>query len=89
VLRGFALLGILLMNIASFGLPEAAYFNPRVAGGHTGANLWAWIAQYVLFDGRMRGIFSLVFGAGAYIFITRAEQCCSCTRSENSRCGRC
>jgi uncharacterized protein len=39
VLRGFALLGILLMNIASFGLPEAAYFNPRVAGGHTGANL--------------------------------------------------
>jgi uncharacterized protein len=74
VLRGFALLGILLMNIASFGLPEAAYFNPRVAGGYTGANLWAWIAQYVLFDGRMRGIFSLVFGAGAYIFITRAEQ---------------
>jgi len=74
VVRGFALLGILLMNILAFALPEAAYVNPRVAGGYTGANLWAWIAQYVLFDGRMRGIFSMVFGAGALLLITRAEQ---------------
>jgi len=74
VLRGFALLGILLMNILGFALPMAAYFNPRVAGGHTGANLWVWILQYVLFDGRMRGIFSMVFGAGALLLLTRGEQ---------------
>jgi uncharacterized protein len=74
VLRGFALLGILLMNILAFALPQAAYFNPRVAGGYTGPNLWAWVLQYVLFDGRMRGIFSMVFGAGALLLITRAEE---------------
>jgi len=74
VLRGFALLGILWMNIVSFALPEAAYFNPRVAGGDTGWNLWVWQFTYVFLDGRMRGIFSLVFGAGALLLITRAEE---------------
>ena len=33
--RGFALLGILLLNILSFGLPLAAELNPTVAGGAT------------------------------------------------------
>jgi uncharacterized membrane protein YeiB len=34
-----ALLGILLMNIVVFGLPENAYSVPIIAGGHTGLNL--------------------------------------------------
>jgi len=34
--RGFALLGILLMNICSFGMPSAAEGNPTVWGGATG-----------------------------------------------------
>ncbi|MGH9660640.1 MAG: DUF418 domain-containing protein [Bryobacteraceae bacterium] len=73
VVRGYALLGILLMNILTFGLPLAAYFNPRVAGGDTGPNLAAWVLQYVLFDGKMRGAFSLVFGAGVLLLVSRAE----------------
>ncbi|MBI4902161.1 MAG: DUF418 domain-containing protein [Acidobacteria bacterium] len=71
VLRGAALLGIALMNIVFSGLPMSAYFNPKVAGGDTGWNLWAFFLQYVLFDGKMRGIFSLMFGAGSYLLITR------------------
>src|SRR5882724_6225849 len=55
VLRGAALLGIALMNIIFSGLPMAADFNPKVAGGATGANLAAFFLQYVLFDGKMRG----------------------------------
>ncbi len=74
VLRGAALLGILLMNILAFGLPSAADGNPTVAGGASGLNLWAWILQFVLFDGKMRGIFSIMFGAGVYLFIARAER---------------
>ncbi|MBI3279800.1 MAG: DUF418 domain-containing protein [Acidobacteria bacterium] len=74
VLRGVALLGILLMNILTWALPEAAYWNPRVAGGHTGINLAAWYTQYVLFDGKMRAIFSLVFGASVFLLISRLEQ---------------
>lgn len=41
-IRGFALLGILLMNIAAFTLPYAAYENPIPAGGATGKNLIAY-----------------------------------------------
>jgi len=35
-IRGFGLLGILLMNICGFGLPLSAYANPVPAGGATG-----------------------------------------------------
>ena len=36
VIRGVAVLGILLMNIVGFGLPSAAYFDPTAAGGAEG-----------------------------------------------------
>src|SRR5258707_8372464 len=41
-LRGFALLGILLMNIVAMGMYGNAYDDPTVTGGSTGANLWVW-----------------------------------------------
>src|SRR3954471_22090037 len=71
VIRGVALLGIALMNIVFSGLPMAADFNPKVSGGATGANLAAFFMQYVLFDGKMRGIFSIMFGAGSYYLVSR------------------
>ena len=71
VLRGFALLGIALMNILFSGLPLSAGFNLNIAGGATGPNLAAFFLQYVLFDGKMRGIFSLMFGAGSYYLLAR------------------
>src|SRR5437016_14500873 len=58
VLRGFALLGILLMNIVGFGLYMSAYDDPTVAGGATGPNLWVWITMHVLAEGKMRCLFS-------------------------------
>jgi len=73
VLRGCALLGILLMNIQDFGLPGAAYWNPTLWGGATGANLGYWFANQVLFEGKMRTIFSMLFGAGFLVLASRAE----------------
>jgi uncharacterized protein len=73
VLRGVAVLGILLLNIVGFGLPHA-YVDPTVSGGATGANLWTWITTSVFFEGTMRGLFTLLFGAGVVLFTTRAEQ---------------
>ena len=70
-IRGFALLGILLMNIGAFGLPFAAYENPIAAGGATGKNLIAWCIMTVLADGKMRAIFSMAFGASVYLLIDR------------------
>lgn len=71
--RGFALLGILLMNIVGFGL-HGAYDDPTNAGGATGPNLWAWIVMHVLAEGKMRCLFSMVFGAGVVLLTSRAEK---------------
>lgn len=68
--RGIAVLGILLMNITGFGLPEA-YDDPTNWGGHTGANLVAWRTTSLFFEGTMRGLFTLLFGAGALLFLER------------------
>jgi uncharacterized protein len=74
VLRGAALLGIALMNIVFAGLPLSANSNPKVSGGSTGPNLAAFFLQHVLFDGKMRGLFSMMFGASAYLLIGRLER---------------
>jgi uncharacterized protein len=73
VARGFALLGILLMNVIGFAFPFTAYFNPTVAGGITGWNLAAWCIQIIAFDGKMRALFSMLFGAGVLILTARGE----------------
>jgi uncharacterized protein len=73
LVRGTALLGILLLNIVSFGMPEAAYFNPRAYGGWQGADLTAWLVNFLFFDGRMRGLFSFLFGASLLIVTDAAE----------------
>lgn len=71
VLRGFALLGILLMNIVAMGMHFGAYDNPTVAGGSTGANLWVWFVLHVLAEGKMRCLFSLVFGASVILLLRK------------------
>ncbi len=73
VVRGVAVLGILLLNVVSFGMPEAAYSNPRAYGGWHGADLAAWAINFIMFDGKMRGLFSFLFGASMLLVIERAE----------------
>jgi uncharacterized protein len=73
-LRGVAVLGILLMNILGFAYPFQASFDPTVAGGVTGANLWIWAVNTALFEGKMRAIFSMLFGAGMLVLTSRLEQ---------------
>ncbi|MGN6278970.1 MAG: DUF418 domain-containing protein [Sphingomonas sp.] len=72
-IRGVAVMGILLMNIVAFAMPEAAYSNPYAYGGHRGADFAAWLLDYVLVDGKMRGLFSFLFGASTLLVIERAE----------------
>lgn len=74
VLRGFALLGILVMNIQSFSMPDAAYLNPSAYGSLEGANRWVWMAGHLLTDEKMYGIFSMLFGAGILLMSNRLER---------------
>lgn len=73
-LRGLAVMGILLMNITAFALPEAAYLNPRAYGGAGPADITAWALCFLFVDGKMRALFSLLFGASMLLVIERAEQ---------------
>ena len=73
VLRGFALLGILVMNVQSFAMPQAAYFNPTAYGDLEGANLWVWLTGRMFFDQKFMTLFSMLFGAGIVLMAGRAE----------------
>ena len=73
VLRGFALLGILVMNIQAFSMVGAAYMNPTAYGDLTGANYWVWYVSHLLFDQKFMALFSALFGAGIVLMWRRAE----------------
>jgi uncharacterized protein len=68
--RGIAVLGILIMNVTGFGLPRA-YDDPTNWGGDQGINLASWRIAALFFEGTMRGMFTLLFGAGALLFLQR------------------
>lgn len=73
MLRGVAVLGILIMNIQHFSMPQAAYINPTAYGDLTGLNRWVWILSHVLASEKFISIFSMLFGAGVILFTQRAE----------------
>lgn len=72
VVRGVALLGILLLNIPFFALPER--FTEPWSADTTNLNFWAYAANIILFEGKMRALFSAVFGAGIVLFTVGKER---------------
>ena len=73
-IRGFAVLGILVINVISFGLPVTAIFNHPTYGVE---NLLDWIVvviSSVFFEFKMMGLFSMLFGVGLMIFLDNAKQ---------------
>ncbi len=68
MIRGVALLGILLMNIPGFGIHWSAY--PKIAEGpHNTADFYTLATVQTFFSGTMRGLFSMLFGAGMVLFV--------------------
>jgi uncharacterized protein len=72
-IRGFAVLGILFMNVVSFGLPSAGYFNISTAGLEGPLDWAIAIFGEIFFDQKMMGLFSILFGAGIVMFADGAE----------------
>jgi len=67
MLRGFALLGILLMNIAGFSMPDHSF--EKFSNDPGSINFWVFQIIGTLFEGKMRAMFGMVFGAGVLLFI--------------------
>jgi uncharacterized protein len=72
-LRGFALLGILAMNIVHFAWPGVAYGNPLRGAGFEGTDRAVWFFNHLVFEGKMMTIFSMLFGAGLVLMDQRAS----------------
>jgi uncharacterized protein len=73
IVRGVAVMGILAMNVLGFGLPGAAYVNPMAYGAEGPADIISWTVSFIFIDGKMRGLFSFLFGASTLLVVERAE----------------
>jgi uncharacterized protein len=71
-LRGVALLGILLMNIPGFSM--AQYSSESFKSDPTNVNFWVEAVISIFFEGKMRALFGMIFGAGVVLFISKKEQ---------------
>ena len=72
IVRGVAVMGILAMNILAFAMHPAAYANPFAYGAAGTLDLAAYGFNFIVFDGKMRGLFSFLFGASMLLVIERA-----------------
>lgn len=73
-LRGFALLGILIINIQVMAMPEVVLLNPTAYGDLTGANYWAWLFGEVFARQKFITLFTILFGAGVVLFTRKPEK---------------
>jgi uncharacterized protein len=73
IIRGVALLGILLMNIPGFGIDWSISDTIR-RGLHNTADFYTMGVINVFFEGTMRGLFSMLFGAGMILFTMNKKE---------------
>ena len=73
LVRGVAVLGILLMNVVHFKFGRVPYLNLSAGGSESWLDWVVGIAGEIFVDQKFMGLFSLLFGAGILLFIERAE----------------
>jgi uncharacterized protein len=72
-LRGVAVLGILAINVTGFWGPSLATFSPAIP--HAEPAAYGWFAfAFVVFEGKMRALFTMLFGASMVLFAQAAER---------------
>lgn len=72
IVRGFALLGILVINMRYFSMPLREIQNPAFPTGEMAwPNFWTWLTTSLLFEDKMISLFSLMFGAGIFLMAER------------------
>jgi uncharacterized protein len=66
-LRGIAVLGILIMNIPGFSMPF--YASEEYKSDPTNINFWVSAIVIIFFEGKMRALFGMIFGASVILFV--------------------
>src|SRR5512145_2026286 len=74
VLRGFALLGILTMNIRAMAAPMSAYMYPYALFEYEGPSRAAYLFTSVVFDLKMMGLFSMLFGVSVLLYAAKSTE---------------
>jgi uncharacterized protein len=67
-LRGFAILGILIMNIMMMGQPGSFYYDMDLSKSISAANYYTWMYGSLICEGVMRGLFS--------VLLVQEQYCC-------------
>lgn len=73
LIRGLAVLGILAINIAGFAGPTIQAVTPNLPQRVPFADEAAWAFGFVFFEGKMRALFAILFGAGLSLFCGKAD----------------
>lgn len=73
LIRGVAVLGILTINITAFAGPSGAALSPHIPQRGSLVDEVIFALNLVAFEGKMRAIFTMLFGASMELFIQRAE----------------
>lgn len=66
-------MGILAVNVASFAEPGAAAYSPRLSGLGSPVDDWVYALRLIVFEGKMRGLFAMLFGASLLLYLKRKE----------------
>ena len=72
--RGVAVLGILAVNIAGLAGPSISAYSPNLPAPGSLADQAVFAGMLVLFEGKMRALFSIVFGASLLLFVERTDE---------------
>lgn len=72
--RGIALLGIFVINLPDMAYPEDLALFPAAPGVVSALDHWTLVLSEILFSGKMRGLFAVIFGVSAALYFDRIRQ---------------
>lgn len=71
--RGIAVLGILVVNVTTIAGPGIASMSPDWHGHATGADWAAFAFTWLFFEGKMRALFAILFGASLALYLDKGD----------------
>ncbi len=74
LVRGVAVLGILAVNVFNFAAPDSAVYSPNLPEPGSAADSQVFGAVLLLFEGKMRALFTILFGASLLLFVERVDE---------------